>query len=75
MEVESSGCVGLLGWLGKWGGVVRGADLWCQEGSCRIRPSEEEHRKGKGGTLGVWSVLTFVQVGKKDVVAEIRSHP
>lgn len=38
-------------------------------------PSEEEHRKGKGGTLGVWSVLTFVQVEKKDVVAEIRSHP
>lgn len=44
---------------------MQGADVWCQEGSCRIRPSEEEHRKGKGGTLGVWSVLTFVQVGKK----------
>lgn len=59
------------GCWGAWGsGEVSCEELTCgaRKGSCRIRPSVPQRKnikKGKGGTLGVWSVLTFVQVGKK----------
>lgn len=78
MEEESSGCVGLLGCLGKWGGIVRGADLWCQERELQnpsLSPSEEEHKKGQRGNSGCVVCADVCTSGKKDMVAEIRSHP